>query len=107
MATIADLLKQGKTTRRSFTATASATSSTANTTPVLKANPRRVSWVIAQSSANAGRVFRRSGLGSTSAGIPLAANDGLVGEDFETAGLAVQDPVFVIMSTADATVYVE
>lgn len=107
MATIKEMVAAGMTRRTSGPQTGSSTTATAQNTPILKANPRRVSWVIANSGANAGRIARRPGIVSDTVGIPLAANDGLVSEDFETAGRAVQDAVYLKMATGDQTVYVE
>lgn len=107
MAGYDELRKAGRLVRRVDSKTASATSATANNTPLLPFNPKRVAWVVINTGANAARVARRAGVVTTTVGIPLAANDGLVGEHFEAAGESVKDPVYVLMATGDQTVYVE
>lgn len=107
-ATLRDMVQGvGRTNRRTDTVNAKNSAAAAGTTPVLKANPKRISWTIANGGANAGRITRRAGVASDTLGIPLAATDGVVGESWDVVGEAVQDAVYVKMATGDQDVYVE
>lgn len=106
MATIAELRAKGqiRATSRSGAAVTIGTTQT----QLLPANPHRVGWVLVNDNANAARiVIGRSGVVSSTVGMPLDANGGLLSADFEQYGHAVGLPVYGAIATAQGTVYLE
>lgn len=75
-------------------------------TRVLKYNPRRVSFIIANQSANDAFAARAPGDVNTSSGIRLDARGGYLSGHLDEDGTSVQDEVYVQFATAAGNVYV-
>lgn len=105
MPTLAELLKTGSV--RLGRAENVACTNAAGGTLILGHNPRRVAFVIANNEANAARATRGGIVPTTSIGVPIDANGGVMSQRFEDVGEAVGLALRAILATAAGNLYVE
>lgn len=105
MATVAELRAKGNvrpTSRSGTTITIGTTQ-----TQVLPANPHRVGFVLIGDVTNSARIaIGRTGIVSSTVGMPLDSEAGVLAADFEQYGTAVGLPVYGAAGST-ATVYIE